>query len=204
MTQYYRAPQKSGAEYVYKTSHFRTVSLDYLTKFPKLWGGYFLEPIARTVTELDHLVRKANAVYVSPDNQTTEQYAAALRKRIELLEEAMRCFPVFESDFDVLMTKTDLMTSEFVRLRDILRTIVQQEKDKDPRIEITVKQNIHEIEYASVNNSRCLKLGFTTRNRDAWITAKIEARDEIKKKYGQDKNKLKMLGEQLKEAENAA
>ena len=200
MAQKYQKPKPTGREYVDAAREFNEFTTHMLLKLPEKWKDYILNPLHEAADKIESLTIRANRVYVNPANQGKEELIKAYTLRLELLQEAIREFDVFDRKFVHLTDHIELMQDETKRMKVILKSMILnelktliKETDKTISYEVNVKHRLNEVEYTTTLGTKAVKIGMTPKNKDHWIDLEYVASMEVAKRLTADKKQLARL-----------
>lgn len=198
MGKQYKERQPTGREYVDKTREFTGITINRCLALPARWRDELTRPLTDLANKIEDEVVIANKVYLSPKNQSKEELLRAYGDRLSHLQEAIRLFGAFDIKFERLMHFVDVKGSEKRRLKNVLLSIIEQEKAVDPElqnIEIRVISRMDEMCYISANGEAKYKLKLTPKNKAYWLKTENEAISLIRKRIESDKNAVRKLTE---------
>lgn len=200
MPKKYQKPEPTGREYVDAARELNTYTTHMLLKLPEKWKDYILNPVHEAADRIESLTIRANRVYLNPNHLDQEKLIRAYQTRIDLLQEAIREFDVFDRKFIHLTDHIDLMQNETKRMKAIVKDLVKREIEnltktlgKPLSFEIETKHHLDQVEYTTTLGTKTMKLGMTPKNKDHWLSLEIVAKAEIEKRLDADKKQLAKL-----------
>ena len=174
---------------------FHTRTLGYIEHFPHEWELSKLKPLYDSTQMIKSSVIKANAVYIDTKAAKEEQIAA-YKTRDALLEEALREFRCFDSNFRTLMELSNFKARELHRIKLALLSIIEKEKEANPdiqKIDINVSMDKDNYIFTSINGTDHVRIKFTAQQRKTWLAAEAAARDAVSQRLSEDRKIIKRL-----------
>lgn len=200
MAKKYQKPASTGREYVDAAREFNEFTTHMLLKLPEKWKDYILNPLHEAADWIETLTIRANRVYINPNHLSQKELVQAYQLRIELLQEAIREFDVFDRKFIHLTDHIELMQDEMKRMKAILKSMILKElkglvdsSDTNIQYEVNVRHHLNQVEYTTTLGTKTVKLGMTPKNKEHWIVLSGLAKSEIEKRLASDKKQLSKL-----------
>lgn len=198
MGKYYTPPHETGKEYVLAIDELCGLTAFRCERLPRDWGKYTLDPLVNCINEIQMLVHDANRVRIDPKTMDKNTLAKNIEKRIESNEKALQRFDYYDTKFDELMRKIDLLKYETERLRIILAGIIKkaiEESDKKSEKEIKIegRLGLNDISYTSTSGTKTIKLMLTHKNVEHWLIVRRKAGKLLSEKISRDYKFLKSV-----------